>query len=424
MTHQHLGLNLPGNSNPQATPSSSTLQSNQISTANRPMQPPILPLPPSTQRMGTTVMHARLLELEKEEANGTHPLANAPLIRIPASFADPAAVDRAREAAAAMHNEPKKPTLPELVPGFKANPLDAIIPPKVEDALRQYKYVPYLAITPAARLHAARNGDKAFSFNTQGNLVAKEPWKSISPFTTAPTMGQPSYLIIRLFLSSHPPTDEKLRKNMILHTTQAVARISLATQLIPPHTSTSPLKCSAPGKLLYRATQSLCKKAELWPQLQPQQRADTLSQQPTESTTASIGSALLPARLEPTAPTSMDAASAERLVMELAAAPSEPDPRLVITPLIVDWDFAMVLMLGYKAPHRTLVYFKNHTSSQLDPSFIDLYIASEQATGCYSQGYTPHELELLIGPFQSLPLGLVPKPHSSKFRLVQDLLYP
>jgi len=70
--------------------------------------------------------------------------------------ADLAAVDRARAAAAAAYNDSKKVALPDLVPGFKANPLDAIILPKVDEAIKQYKYVPYAAITPAARLHSMR----------------------------------------------------------------------------------------------------------------------------------------------------------------------------------------------------------------------------------------------------------------------------
>lgn len=74
--------------------------------------------------------------------------------------------------------------------------------------------------------------------------------------------------------------------------------------------------------------------------------------------------------------------------------------------------------------HHPLVYFENHASSQLNPSFIDSYIASEQVAGRYSRGYAPDELEQIIGPFISSPLGLVPKPHSSKFRLIQDLSYP
>ncbi|KAG1865646.1 hypothetical protein C8R48DRAFT_539589, partial [Suillus tomentosus] len=62
----------------------------------------------------------------------------------------------------------------------------------------------------------------------------------------------------------------------------------------------------------------------------------------------------------------------------------------------------------------------NHTSSLLNPSVIDNYIISEQAAGRYSMGYNPADLERLIGPFRTSPLGLVPKPHSNKFRLVQD----
>ncbi|KAG1842903.1 hypothetical protein C8R48DRAFT_541102, partial [Suillus tomentosus] len=62
----------------------------------------------------------------------------------------------------------------------------------------------------------------------------------------------------------------------------------------------------------------------------------------------------------------------------------------------------------------------NHASSLLNPSVIDAYITSEQAAGRYSTGFSPSELELLIGPFRTSPLGLVPKPNSSKFRIVQD----
>ncbi|KAG1857239.1 hypothetical protein C8R48DRAFT_553441, partial [Suillus tomentosus] len=53
-------------------------------------------------------------------------------------------------------------------------------------------------------------------------------------------------------------------------------------------------------------------------------------------------------------------------------------------------------------------------------NFIDQYIISEQSTGRYSRTYSPSELESLIGPFQTSPLGLVPKPNSTKFRLIQD----
>ncbi|KAG1741830.1 uncharacterized protein EDB91DRAFT_1026978, partial [Suillus paluster] len=62
----------------------------------------------------------------------------------------------------------------------------------------------------------------------------------------------------------------------------------------------------------------------------------------------------------------------------------------------------------------------NHASSQLNSDIIDQYIISEQNAGCYSCAYSILELESLISPFCTSPLGLVPKPHSMKFRLVQD----
>jgi len=76
-------------------------------------------------------------------------------------------------------------------------------------------------------------------------------------------------------------------------------------------------------------------------------------------------------------------------------------------------------------PYRLkLFYFENHASSRLSPDFISSYMESEQAAGRYSQPYTPSELEALIGPFRTSPIGLTPKPNSSKFRLIQDLSFP
>lgn len=70
------------------------------------------------------------------------------------------------------------------------------------------------------------------------------------------------------------------------------------------------------------------------------------------------------------------------------------------------------------------IYFTNHKSSSLDPSFISSYIISEQAAGHYSVDFQPAKLEVLIGPFHTSPLGLVPNPSSSSFRLIQDLSFP
>lgn len=81
-------------------------------------------------------------------------------------------------------------------------------------------------------------------------------------------------------------------------------------------------------------------------------------------------------------------------------------------------------MLASGIPLPTHIFFTNHASSLLDPDFISSYIASEQAAGRYSEAYTPDALESIIGPFRTSPLGLVPKPHSSKLRLVQDMSFP
>ncbi|KZT20908.1 hypothetical protein NEOLEDRAFT_1024903, partial [Neolentinus lepideus HHB14362 ss-1] len=62
----------------------------------------------------------------------------------------------------------------------------------------------------------------------------------------------------------------------------------------------------------------------------------------------------------------------------------------------------------------------NHRSSELDTEFINTYIAGEVAAGQYSEGFEPAELKRLIGPFQTSPLGLVPKPGTLKLHLVQD----
>lgn len=72
-------------------------------------------------------------------------------------------------------------------------------------------------------------------------------------------------------------------------------------------------------------------------------------------------------------------------------------------------------MLVSPTPLLRLIHFDNHTLSLLNPSIIDAYITSEQATGRYFAGFNPSELKLLIGPFHTSPLGLVPKPNSSKF---------
>jgi hypothetical protein len=46
------------------------------------------------------------------------------------------------------------------------------IPTKVEEAFKAFRYVPYVALTPATRQRAA-HGEEEFTFNIQGGIVAK-----------------------------------------------------------------------------------------------------------------------------------------------------------------------------------------------------------------------------------------------------------
>jgi len=119
------------------------------------------------------------------------------------------------------------------------------------------------------------------------------------------------------------------------------------------------------------------------------------------------------------------------------------DPRRVVTPLDVDaltdaldalcmlgdWQTVINgLRLGFDTGAsihiKDTLICDNHSSCNLDPSFIDRYIISEQAADRYSPPYEPSELESIIGPFRTSPLGLVPKPHSDSFRMIQDLSFP
>src|SRR5882762_2974821 len=84
----------------------------------------------------------------------------------------------------------------------------------------------------------------------------------------------------------------------------------------------------------------------------------------------------------------------------------------------------MDLMLVSMNQSYIHIYFENHSSSLINPSFISTYIADEQAAGCYSQAFLLSELERIIGPFHTSPLGLIPKPHSDKLRMIQDMSYP
>lgn len=67
----------------------------------------------------------------------------------------------------------------------------------------------------------------------------------------------------------------------------------------------------------------------------------------------------------------------------------------------------------------------NYATIDLYPDEYEAIIAKEFIAGRYLGPYTRIEVEFLLGPFQSSPLSLTPKPHKPKsLRLIQNLSYP
>ena len=66
----------------------------------------------------------------------------------------------------------------------------------------------------------------------------------------------------------------------------------------------------------------------------------------------------------------------------------------------------------------------NHCLAIDHTDFILDYVQAEIKEGRYSGPFDPEFLEHHIGPFCSSPLGVIPKPDSSKFCLIQDHTFP
>ena len=67
----------------------------------------------------------------------------------------------------------------------------------------------------------------------------------------------------------------------------------------------------------------------------------------------------------------------------------------------------------------------NSPSVNQQARILENIIQDELRKGRYLGPFAQHELEAVIGPFQSSPISLVPKPHKpSVFRLVQNFSYP
>jgi hypothetical protein len=115
----------------------------------------------------------------------------------------------------------------------------------------------------------------------------------------------------------------------------------------------------------------------------------------------------------------------------------------IVTPFIFDaWDKALCAsglitqfrdvphgihngfdMGTHSAPYRTYNP-PNHSSALTHPQAILSYIHTELSLGRYTGPFSWSKLEQSIGPFRTSPLGVIPKPGTNNFRLVQDFSYP
>ncbi|KAG1735301.1 uncharacterized protein EDB91DRAFT_1250512 [Suillus paluster] len=217
-------------SGPSQPSSLQTSQSTAAQPANRPAAPISVPVPgqpvppPAPQPQEQSIiaaapaladeiaaLRARIAELEHGSAHGIHIPARAPAPQ-QALIADPAAVDCIRANLASSKEESKKLTLPALQPGHKhlllvlfspsvfpltadrqpplytvpltsrsltavrqlsSHAIVASIPPNVEEAFKQYRYIPYTALTHAARSKAHLRGEDSTFVFTQDRLTAK-----------------------------------------------------------------------------------------------------------------------------------------------------------------------------------------------------------------------------------------------------------
>ncbi|KZT34682.1 hypothetical protein SISSUDRAFT_1131707 [Sistotremastrum suecicum HHB10207 ss-3] len=86
--------------------------------------------------------------------------------------ATPEAIAQARALALVLKSETKKVSLPGIQKGHRGHPSMLVVPPKVEECIKNYSYIPYTALTTAAKLKTAQ-GDEDFVINSSGSITAK-----------------------------------------------------------------------------------------------------------------------------------------------------------------------------------------------------------------------------------------------------------
>jgi hypothetical protein len=104
----------------------------------------------------------------------------------------------------------------------------------------------------------------------------------------------------------------------------------------------------------------------------------------------------------------------ERLLNNISPFNNFPD-----VPIGIRFGFDM----GVHSPPTVTYTPPNHNSALLFPEHVMSYIQNELSLGRYSGPFSRSELESLIGPFRTSPLGTVPKGSTDR-RIVQDFSFP
>ncbi|KAG1727794.1 hypothetical protein EDB19DRAFT_2028107 [Suillus lakei] len=113
---------------PAAKQPAKQLASKQPAPVSTPPAPSQLNPPaaaPAQQTVDVAALLSRIAQLEREQAERTaQPVELPPKALTPTLFASPEEVERARAAIIAAKKDEPRVSLPDVVPGYKANPLD------------------------------------------------------------------------------------------------------------------------------------------------------------------------------------------------------------------------------------------------------------------------------------------------------------
>ncbi|KAH9902524.1 hypothetical protein C8Q73DRAFT_661559 [Cubamyces lactineus] len=275
--------------------------------------------------------------------------------------------------------------LPAIVPGYHADVLSLAVHPKVNCTVRLGHYVPYSQLMPAARtVVSPQDNDSLVIALTADRSLNHTGKRSIS---VADWMAA-GKMVVKLVCTYHG--EERAQALEAHHCT--VTRLAALTDwhaVFLYDTQEQEMAVAEPQHDLGMRNET---------RLELQLQAGAFAVAQTATSRAPVRRPL-PVATAPAAQTTMAAASVAQRPTVQASAPW-PDPRRVVTPLDPD---ALEQMLnnanilpqwshiirgiqegfdvGITEPITKMVICNNHSSFQLDPTFIDMYIAEEQAAG-------------------------------------------